>query len=39
LDFEVLRQQLPPNVEPAFDGMRVLADPHIVAQKLQNERV
>jgi phosphoribosyl 1,2-cyclic phosphate phosphodiesterase len=39
LDFEVLRQQLPPNVEPAFDGMRVLADPYIVAQKLQNERV
>jgi len=39
LDFDVLRQQLPPNVEPAFDGMRIMAEPRMVKQKLQNERV
>jgi phosphoribosyl 1,2-cyclic phosphate phosphodiesterase len=39
LDFEVLRRQLPPNVEPAFDGMRIVAEPQTLKLKLQNERV
>jgi phosphoribosyl 1,2-cyclic phosphate phosphodiesterase len=39
LDFEVLRQQLPPHVEPAFDGMRISSDLQTVKQTLHNERV
>jgi phosphoribosyl 1,2-cyclic phosphate phosphodiesterase len=43
LDFETLRSQLPPNVEPAYDGMRILAqgEPgaiNIEAAKLRNAR-
>lgn len=39
LDFETLRKQLPPNVEPAYDGMRIFTDAAVDMAKLRVARV
>jgi phosphoribosyl 1,2-cyclic phosphate phosphodiesterase len=37
LDFEALRSQLPPNIEPAFDGMRIITESAAEMAKPQGE--